>query len=71
MTISAKPVQGVPISAKNPKSNIGRNMIGNNLVSPKIFIVRDESRKLENFIISSDQDHDIMIKERREGENFE
>ena len=50
---------------------IGRNMIGNNLVSPKIFIVRDESRKLENFTISSDQDHDIMIKERREGKNFE
>ena len=42
-------------------------MIGNNLVSPKIFIVRDESRELENFTISSDQDHDIMIKERREG----
>ena len=46
-------------------------MIGNGLVSPKIFIVRDESRKLENFTISSDQDHDIMIKERREGKNFE
>ena len=46
-------------------------MIGNGLVSPKIFIVRDESRKLENFTISSVQDHGIMIKERREGENFE
>ena len=42
--------------------NLGRNMIGNNLVSPKIFIVRDESRELENFTISRNQDHDIMIK---------
>ena len=41
----------------------GRNMI----VSPKIFIVRNESRELENFTISRNQDHDIMIKVRREG----